>query len=133
MHHNYKEISEVLDNLSSSATESPTTRHEAASLKKKLGKLETAIFVKVWDAILQRANAVSKILQSPAVNLSEVPTLFESLIKFIDLIRERFEAYEYEASLLVENASYTQKRKVRPPKWQDDGNGNDVDFDSRED
>ena len=77
----------------------------------KLGKLEVAIVIKVWDAILQRANGVSKILQSLGVSLSEVPTLFESLIKFIGLIR-RFEAYEYEASLLVENASYAQKQKV---------------------
>lgn len=130
---NYTEITQVLHDLSTNIEKSPTTRHEAASLKKKLAKFETAIFFKVWDAILQRANSVSKTLQSPAINLSEVPELFKSLVKFIDIIRGRFEEYEYEASQLVENANYTQKRKVRLPKRIDDGNADNVDFDSRED
>jgi hypothetical protein len=133
LNQNYKIIIEVLNNLSTNVAESPATRHEAKSLSAKLGRFETAIFTKCWDAILQRVNCVSKMLQSPTVNLSEVPKFFNSLIDFVDFVRSNFEKYEQEAGLLVENKTYTQKRKVRPPQRLDDENGsNNVNFSAQE-
>lgn len=132
LNQNYRNIIKVLNNLSTNVAESPATRHEATSLCKKLGRLETAIFTRSWDTILQRINCVSKLLQCPTINLSEVPKLFHSLIEFVDFVRSRFEEYENEASLLVENRTYTQKRKIRLPQRLDDGNASDVDFNDRE-
>lgn len=115
---NYKQISKIVLDIAENMNESPVSRSEAKALYKKLQKLETAVFAVTWDVILQRADCVSKILQNPSLNLSQVPEHFSSLINFINFMRKNFEIYEKEACLLVDHAEYCMKRQKKKKKYQ---------------
>lgn len=121
---NYKYICETLNEFSSSEIETSVTKNESKSLYDELNKFETAINLVVWDAILQRLNATNKIIQDPAVNLSTLPKLFESLIDFVQLVRKNYDKYEKEALIILPDATYSVTRKKFVPrnKWLDDKN-----------
>lgn len=131
---NYKEITTVLSKLSNSLDESAFTRNEASSLYEKFQKLETAINAVVWDAVLQRFNNVSKQLQNTNNTLECVLPLYDSLVHFVQFVRNNFDTYEKEAKSFTA-AEYTVKRKKKIPKSRllDDGDTPSVDFSPRQD
>lgn len=120
--------------LSESSDESAFTRNEACAISSKLQKLETAINTVVWDTILQRLNKVSKQLQNTGENLECVLPLFNSLVSFVQHVRENFDIYEQEAKLIATDTEYevTRKKKVPKSRLLDDGDTPPVDFSPRD-
>lgn len=115
----YLLICQSLNNISSNNEENAATRHEAGSLHSKLSKFETALLTVIWDTILQRINKTSKTLQSSSIDISTVVPLYESLIQFINSVRENLNEYEEEAKLLVNGETYSIKRKKQISKRLD--------------
>lgn len=108
--------------LSESLDESALTRYEASSLSSNLQKLETAINAVAWDALLQLLNKASKQLKKTAENLECVLPLFNSLVSFVQYIRENFDIYEQEAQFINANMDYeiTKKKRVPQSRFLDD-------------
>lgn len=132
---NYKCICATLSELAGNENETSMTRKEAQSLHDKLNKKETVISIVVWDTILQRLNAANKIVQDTSVNLSKLPDLIQSLIDFMQFVRENFDDFEKEAQLMAPNVTeYTVSRKRTVPKnkWLDEKNTPGVIFTPRE-
>lgn len=127
----YKYIICVLLKMAENAEESPATRHEACALHKKLQKFETALFCVMWDSVLNRVDSVSKSLQSPSLNLSQVPDFFSALISFIEYVRNSFDIYESEASILVGHSEYSSSRNRKIPKYFCDGPAEEMKFTDR--
>ena len=51
-------------------------------------KLETGLLTVIWEQLLERFNRVSKILQTPGLDLSEGLMLLSSLETFVTNIRQ---------------------------------------------
>lgn len=113
-------------------SESPSTRNEASALYKKMLKFETALCATIWDTILQRVDCISKILQNPSLDLSEVPKFFTSLIEFVSIMRDQYEIYEEEAEKLVGHKNYSAKRQKKTPKHYYDGQCEETVLDARQ-
>ncbi|XP_042913929.1 zinc finger MYM-type protein 1-like, partial [Parasteatoda tepidariorum] len=60
----YKDIMQALCEISSSSSETSSTRCDAKSLYKKMDKRQTAVLAVSWDTILQRLNKVNIQLQA---------------------------------------------------------------------
>ncbi|XP_041432322.1 zinc finger MYM-type protein 1-like [Xenopus laevis] len=86
-------------------------QHEAKSLLGKLNHFETAILLVVWGNILERLNATSKTLQNTKICLSEVVILYNSLIAYVQIIRDSFDTYELEAKKLTRDHTYAGEGK----------------------
>lgn len=112
---NYHQILYALHTLEENDDEKASVKHEAKALRKKLEKFETAILLVVWDTILQRLNISNKTTQSTTCNISVLKPLHDSLIDFVQSVRDNFEQYEEEASKLAKK-EYELKRKIRKPK-----------------
>ena len=78
-------------------------------------QLEYAILTVIWNTILQRFTACSKALQSISIDFRTAVTLYESLLVFIQSVRDNFNEYEKLAIDLVNcvngNASYRDETK----------------------
>lgn len=77
--------------------ENADTRHEADSIKKKLIKLETAFMTIFWKRVLGRFNATSVYFQRIEIDMVTGNSMLQSLIKFVDKLRNDFDAIEDEA------------------------------------
>jgi hypothetical protein len=113
---NYAVILKVLKEMKENMNQAPSTRCEARSLCKKIEKFETAVNTVVWDCILQRLNKTNKSVQKSTDNLSQVSPLFESLIKFVQYVRENFDLYEKEALELLPDTDYADFRARTVPQ-----------------
>lgn len=71
--------------------------------------------------MLQRIDSVSKCLQNPALDISKVSEYFTSLIEYFNFVRDKFEMYEENASILVGHRNYSMKREKKTPKSFYDG------------
>ncbi len=107
---NYHVITDALKVIEENENEKAATRHEAKALRKKIGKFEIAVLIVVWDTVLQRLNSVNKSIQTSTGNISVLNNLYDSLISFIQSVRDNFIHYEEEASSFVP-IEYEQKRK----------------------
>lgn len=121
---NYAAILRALKKIEESMNQTPSTRCEARSLCKKMEKFETAVNAVVWDCILQRLNKTSQSLQKSTDNLSQVSPLFQSLVKFVQFVRESFELYEKEALELLPDAQYADSRIKTVPQRFDSNYAN---------
>uniref|UniRef100_A0A3B4ULL1 DUF4371 domain-containing protein n=1 Tax=Seriola dumerili TaxID=41447 RepID=A0A3B4ULL1_SERDU len=61
---NYPVIRQALQMMASDSQERQDTRHEAAALSNKLGKLETALMIVIWNTVLHRFKLTSDSLQN---------------------------------------------------------------------
>ncbi|KAL5239307.1 hypothetical protein ACI65C_006717 [Semiaphis heraclei] len=124
----YKEILEVLKTLSEDTTQSPPTRHEANSIKKKLEKLEFVFMLKVWTPILQRFDATSKTLQSKDINLSIVVSLYESLEFYVQGCRKLFDNILNKSKELCGKSTFSweKSRVIKKKRYFDDSNSTDT-------
>lgn len=132
---NYREIINILQDLSNDRDQKASTRLEAASLHKKLLKTETVLNVIIWDTVLQRINKTSKLLQDSSANIGQFSSLFHSLIQFVKNVRENFDLYEKEAmDLLPVPLSYEATRKKFTPRSRclDDVSNSEVQFEPRD-
>lgn len=112
----YNEIRLSLQSIRNDVTnQSLETRLMAQGLEKKLDKLETVFLTILWNEILSRFNAVSKLLQSEKVNLSVAVKMLKSLIVFIREKRDGFDDYESKskAKSVVKEYHDTQRRQTK--------------------
>lgn len=129
----YCVIRNLLYNISEDENESPATCHEAKNLYLQLNKLETALMTVIWDTILQRINMASKNFQQNTGDLSSLIPLYESLVTFMNCVREEFDTYEAEALTLVDgNINYANQRKKFVSKRLDQLPGNEKIFSPKE-
>lgn len=102
--------------IEQSEREKTETRHEAASLKNKLTKLETAFMTVFWHRILSRFNTTSKFLQKIELDLITANNMLHSLVNFISDLRNDFAAIENDSknlgSFVQQEYSDTKKRKI---------------------
>ncbi|XP_050066946.1 zinc finger MYM-type protein 1-like [Aphis gossypii] len=80
--------------------ENADTRHDANSIKKKLIKLEIAFMTIFWKRVLGRFNATSVYLQRIEIDMVTGNSMLQSLITFVDELRNDFDAIEDEAKIL---------------------------------
>jgi hypothetical protein len=89
---------------------------------KQLSKLETNILLVYWDAILQRLNASSKILQDIETDVITVQNLYESLIGYAETQSKDFSIFEQQAKDICDEENYEDnyKRIKRAKLFYDD-------------
>lgn len=107
----YLLIRQALHDISKDNNETATTRHEARGLHSKMCKFEVALMTIIWDTILQRINSTNKCLQNTGLDISSLVPVYDSLIKFINVVRENLDAYETEAKELVDEMTYSIQRE----------------------
>lgn len=130
----YMIIFKVLDAISSNENETATTRHDAKRLHSKMSKFEFALMTVIWDSILQRMNNASKTIQSENCKMSTIVPLYNSLIKFVQHVRNHFDDWENQAETLIGNRSYTESRpkKVTKSRMLDETSSKNVELSCRE-
>jgi hypothetical protein len=113
--HGYKEIQTALNEIAENSDETTEAAHEAASLRKKMDRLETKFLTILWSDILECFNKTSKTLQKEDMNLEVLLKLIQSLKMYIGDLRDRFDHYECKAKAETENAEYhgNQRRVVK--------------------
>lgn len=113
---NYTELYNSLYEIEQSEREKTETRHEAASLKNKLTKLETAFMTVFWHRILSRFNTTSKFLQKIELDLITANNMLHSLVNFISDLRNDFAVIENDSknlgSFVQQEYSDSKKRKI---------------------
>uniref|UniRef100_A0A671WKW6 HAT C-terminal dimerisation domain-containing protein n=1 Tax=Sparus aurata TaxID=8175 RepID=A0A671WKW6_SPAAU len=105
------------------------TRNEAGALCGKLEQLETAFMAHFWDAILDRFQATSIMLQKSDINILTAVNLLKSLRAFVSSQRDQFDIYE-KAALNVTGVNKTYKRDLQRSRkrktFADEEGANDV-------
>ncbi|KAG8175346.1 hypothetical protein JTE90_027047 [Oedothorax gibbosus] len=131
---NFSAIGNVLCAISNNPEENLSTRHDAKSLFGSIKTFEFALMLIIWDAILQRINKSNISLQKVNCEISTIISLYESLVAFIQKVREEFDMYEVEAAKLAFTKEYTSKRKRNTPKskYLDESSSTGVSLSDRE-
>lgn len=111
LNRNWTQVIQALTTIKENTAESPGTCKEAEGLLNKLQRLETALMSGLWGTILERFGAVSKKIQSIAIDVGIVVELYESLIQFVRDTREIFLTYEATAIEKSSVKDYEVKRK----------------------
>lgn len=120
---NLESVTLALEHYEDDTSEKPLVRSEASGLLRSLNRLETRLMMELWCDILDRFEKVSQKLQKVDTSLERVVRLYESLITFIDSLREMFLVYEERArkGCDVDYESCCNKRQ-RKRKLQADEN-----------
>jgi len=126
---NYSNIKEALTKIAGSDDEKRDTRNEAGALCAKLEYLETAFMAHFWNAILDRFQATSAMLQKSDINILTAVNLLQSLRAFVSSQRDQFDVYE-KAALNVTGVLQTYKRDLQRSRkcktFADEGGADDV-------
>jgi hypothetical protein len=113
-----------LNKLAEDADQTEETKIEAASLSKKMDKLEFAILTLFWNRVLSWYNEVSKAVHKQDVNLSVVVSLLQSLHLFTSELRDEFSGFELKAKAIATDANYAdttcrkRKRSIRITRFE---------------
>ncbi|XP_028394506.1 uncharacterized protein LOC114518702 [Dendronephthya gigantea] len=91
--------------------QSAETRNEASGLIKRLEKLETAILLKLWNDILQRFQKTSCSLQKASLPLNSAVNLLDSLLMFVEQLREDFDDYEKKGAEKCGHSEYADSSR----------------------
>ena len=106
----YKKQINLLEEISMSDENRGEVRAEARGLVSRLRELETAILLQMWNVILDRVNKTSVMLQKEGLPLNTAVQLLESLLSFIDSLRDQYQRYE---TLGQEQSGTTTYRKEK--------------------
>jgi len=89
----------TLVDISNNLNEKSITCNEARGLLHAMNRLETTFILLFWGDLLQRFNAISKLLQSVNIDICTVCEHYNSLIKYISNLRndEMFLQYQEKA------------------------------------
>ena len=109
----YGKFMEALDQIDDDTDELADVRCKARGLSERMCQLETGIYTVFWNDILERANATSKILQDPQLDLNSAVKAVKSLKTFVESKRNCFQEYEKEGIKKSGTAEYVQKRQRR--------------------
>ena len=88
-------------------------RCKARGLAERMCQLEMGIYTVFWNDILERANATSKIIQDPNLDLNSAVAAVKALKTFIESKRDYFKDYEREGSVKSGSTEYVQRRQRR--------------------
>ncbi|KAK4881074.1 hypothetical protein RN001_004393 [Aquatica leii] len=102
----YNQIQNALRDIESDLEQTPEARHEARTLADKMDNLETALMVKIWNLILVRFNSTNKAFQGVEIDLKKVLDLINSLERFLESLRNRYEERELDARSFCGNTDY---------------------------
>lgn len=91
---NWEEIIKALQKIIEDPSEKTQTKCEARGILKTLNSLEIGILITVWGDILQRFNKINKALQKVTIDLETVISMYNSLIQYINDLRDCFDHYE---------------------------------------
>ena len=90
----YEENAKALEEITADPEQSAETRNEASGLLQRLERLETAILLELWNDILQQFQKTSCSLQKAGLPLNCALNLLDSLLKFVEPLRDKFDEYE---------------------------------------
>ena len=83
----------MLEELSADNDQSAETRAEASGIVRQLRAVETAILLEVWHTIMDRFDK-NKSAATKGWFVNTAVQLLESLLKFVEDLRPRFEEFE---------------------------------------
>ena len=106
MHYQY--IRKALTVISDDNRQTVKTRAEANGLAKKMKQLETALLTVMWHTLLDRFNATSASFQKADIDLLTAVKLNQSLITFMEQMRETIDHMEIKAKSFVDNPKYKE-------------------------
>lgn len=108
---NWKLVIAAGEEIKNDTTQKSTTTCEIEGILKRLDTLDMAVQVVFWKKLLISFNKVSKMLQSPEIDLSVVVELYDSLIGLVSDCRNDFDSFETEAINLSGHEAYEQLEK----------------------
>ncbi|KAL4143365.1 hypothetical protein QTP88_005703 [Uroleucon formosanum] len=123
----YAQVLSALNTICDDEGQKKDTRHEARSIKNKIESLNFCFMICMWTPILQRFNATSISLQSIDIDLATVVTLYDSLEKYVEDIRERFDVYLEQAKTMCSKQlfSWDGVRQKKRNKFFDETESNE--------
>ncbi|KAF2893827.1 hypothetical protein ILUMI_12346 [Ignelater luminosus] len=99
----FNEIKSALQKLEEDVSQKRLIQIEARGLYDKMKSFEFCLMTVLWNKVLNRINATSKSLQEITDNLNIVCTLYESLIGFVQELRNDFDSIEEQAKEICGN------------------------------
>ena len=90
----YKEKTKAFEEITADPQQYAETRNEASGLLQCIEKLETAILLELWNDILQQFQKTSCSLEKVGLPLNCALNLLDSLLKFVEPLRDKFDEYE---------------------------------------
>jgi len=132
---NWNNIVDALHKISNNINEKPSTKSEAVGLLKKINRLETVFMTIFWTNILERVNKTSKKLQSVDIDLITVVELYQSLIHYIESLRNE-NSFKILEDIAIKKSGIKDyndhnKRKRKRKMHIDENNDNEVLFSKR--
>ncbi|KAL4149943.1 hypothetical protein QTP88_003794 [Uroleucon formosanum] len=123
----YAQVLSALNTICDDEGQKKDTRHEARSIKNKIESLNFCFMICMWTPILQRFNATSISLQSIDIDLATVVTLYDSLEKYVEDFRERFDVYLEQAKTMCSKQlfSWDGVRQKKRNKFFDETESNE--------
>ena len=89
----YDENIIVLEELSADNNQPAETMAEASVIVRQLRAVEIAILMEVWHTIMDRFDKTNRQLQKAGLSLNTAVQLLESLLKFVEDLRPRFDEF----------------------------------------
>ncbi|KAF2888435.1 hypothetical protein ILUMI_17737 [Ignelater luminosus] len=99
----FNKIKSALQKLEEDVSQKRLTRIEARGLYDKMNSFEFCLMTVLWNQVLNRINATSKSLQEITANLNIVCILYESLIGYIQELRNDFDSIGEQPKEICEN------------------------------
>lgn len=122
LHQSFLPIQKALEELSDDVEQKADCRQQARGLASTMDQLETGILTVLWDQVLQRFNVTSSLLQSADQDLNTSCALYESLIGFVQTLRDQFDEIENKGQTLTDCQEYVtqvRRKKVRNRRYDE--------------
>ena len=99
-------ISLYLEELSADNNQPAESRAEASGIVRQFKAVGTAISLEVWHAIMERFDKTNLQLQNAGLPLNTAVQLLDSLLKFVEDLRPRFDEFEQRGVLKCGHSDY---------------------------
>ena len=124
LHKGYTIIMDVLKTNADDDSTKMEARQQALGLSTCMSRLETGILVVLWEQILQRFQMTSMSLQSSDQVLNTACSLYESLIGYVETLRNSFNEIVEKASNFPSSDQYqdegnSRRRRKRNQRFDD--------------
>ena len=117
----YDENIIVLEELSADNNQPAETMAEASGIVRQLRAVEIAILMEVWHTIMDRFDKTNRQLQKAGLSLNTAVQLLESLLKFVEDLRPRFDEFEHRGVEKCGHSCYkVDQQRVRMRKRHHD-------------
>ena len=107
----YKEHMNLLEEISISDGIRAEVKAEARGLVSRFSELETAILLQLWNDVLDRVNNTSVALQKEGLPLNTAIHLLESLVSYIESLRDQYQRYETLGKELSGTTTYRKEMR----------------------